>query len=75
MGGTISRLWTSEPIWVGLVGIQSAGKTAIVYRLSGNNAPVTPSTDSESPQYDKTTNTHKENSSYFHSDLPGKPAL
>ncbi|KAH7251415.1 ADP-ribosylation factor family-domain-containing protein [Fusarium tricinctum] len=45
MGGTISRLWTSEPIWVGLVGIQSAGKTAIVYRLSGNNAPVTPSTD------------------------------
>ncbi|KIL85941.1 hypothetical protein FAVG1_10910 [Fusarium avenaceum] len=45
MGATISRLWTPEPIWVGLVGIQSAGKTAIVYRLSGNNATVTPSTD------------------------------
>lgn len=66
MGAIISRLWAPEPIWVGLVGIQSAGKTAIVYRLSGNKAPVTPSTDSESPQYYKTVNTNKENSRYFH---------
>jgi small GTP-binding protein len=53
MGATISRLWTPEPIWVGLIGLRSAGKTAIVYRLSGNKAPVTPSMDSESPQYYK----------------------
>ncbi|CAJ0554486.1 Ff.00g129990.m01.CDS01 [Fusarium sp. VM40] len=45
MGATISRLWTPEPILVGFVGIQSAGKTAIAYKLSGNKAPVIPSTD------------------------------
>ncbi|KAF5572625.1 ADP-ribosylation factor [Fusarium pseudoanthophilum] len=43
MGATVSQLWAPPPITVGLIGLRSAGKTAIVHKLSGNSDPVIPS--------------------------------
>ncbi|SPJ78134.1 probable ADP-ribosylation factor [Fusarium torulosum] len=70
MGATISRLWTPEPIWVGLIGLRSAGKTAIVYRLSGNKAPVTPSVDTVD-----TTSVHQASQQFHLLDYTGEPKI
>lgn len=46
MGATISQLWSPPTIAVGVVSIPSAGKTAIIRKLSGGQDPVPPLNES-----------------------------
>ncbi|CAG7558061.1 unnamed protein product [Fusarium equiseti] len=46
MGATISQLWTPPTIAVGVVSIPSAGKTAIIRKLSGGQDPIPPLNES-----------------------------
>ncbi|EKJ73209.1 hypothetical protein FPSE_06633 [Fusarium pseudograminearum CS3096] len=42
MGATISQLWTPPMIDIAVVGLPSAGKTAIIHKLSGGQKPTQP---------------------------------
>ncbi|KAL6916311.1 hypothetical protein FSHL1_007759 [Fusarium sambucinum] len=45
MGAVISQLWTPPLINIGVVGLPSAGKTAIIHKLSRGQKPTPPLTD------------------------------
>ncbi|KAM0414508.1 hypothetical protein ACHAPD_007764 [Fusarium lateritium] len=46
MGAAISQLWTPPLINIGVVGLPSAGKTAIIHKLSRGQKPTLPLMDS-----------------------------
>ncbi|GKU08794.1 adp-ribosylation factor [Fusarium langsethiae] len=51
MGATISQLWAPPIIQVGFVGLPSAGKTAIIHKLSRGQKPTLPLTDTVNTTY------------------------
>jgi small GTP-binding protein len=51
MGTAISQLWAPPIIQVGFVGLPSAGKTAIIHKLSRGQKPTLPLTDTVNTTY------------------------
>ncbi|KAF4338429.1 ADP-ribosylation factor [Fusarium beomiforme] len=68
MGATVSQLLAPKPITVGLIGLNSAGKTTLVRKLSGNDAPVKPSVETV-----EITEIYQANQQYKIFDYAGNP--